>query len=338
MNDRKVWAAFLLLALTWGSSFLFIKIAVQTLQPFTLVALRLGVGLAGLLVLMRLRGLSLPRGRTIWQHLSVMGLFNVAVPFVLITWAESGANGVDSSVASVLNSTVPLFSIVISGVILSAETVTAGKVIGLLVGFAGVVLLLSRHISQEWAGFVPYLAVVIASLCYAAASAYGRRHLQGLPVLVISTGQLITATTIVALAMLFTEDLSQQSLPLPTIASILWLGLLGSCLAYILYFTVLQNWGATRTTLVTYLLPVVGVAAGVIFLNEALDWRLLAGGLLILSGVGVVLRPRPDRFPHRSLLTAHCSLFTAHSPKKRMLPRQRRQPQADRPSIRHLIS
>lgn len=290
MNDRKVWAAFLLLALTWGSSFLFIKIAVQTLQPFTLVALRLGVGLVGLLVLMRLRGQSLPRSRTVWQHLFVMGLINVAVPFVLITWAESGANGVESSVASVLNSTVPLFSIVISGVILSAETVTAGKVIGLLVGFVGVVLLLSRNISQEWAGLVPYLAVVIAALCYAGASAYGRRHLQGLPVVVISAGQLTTATAIVALAMLFTEDLSQQSLPWATIASILWLGLLGSCLAYLLYFTVLQNWGATRTTLVTYLLPVVGVAAGVIFLNEALDWRLLVGGILILSGVGVVNR------------------------------------------------
>jgi drug/metabolite transporter (DMT)-like permease len=290
MNDRKVWAAFLLLALTWGSSFLFIKIALRTLQPFTLVALRLAVGWAGLLLLMWLRGISLPRGRTLWQHLLVMGTFNVAIPFVLISWAESGANGVDSSVASVLNSTVPLFSIVISGAILRAESVTAGKIIGLLIGFAGVVLLVGRNVSREWVGVAPYLAVIAASLCYAAASAYGRRYLQGLPVVVISAGQLLMADALVVPAMFLTEDITAQSLPWPTVAAILWLGLLGSCLAYLLYFFVLQNWGATRTTLVTYLLPVVGVTAGVIFLQEPLDWRLLAGGLLILSGVGVVNR------------------------------------------------
>lgn len=290
MNDRKVWAAFLLLALTWGSSFLFIKIALRTLQPFTLVALRLAVGWLGLLVIMWVRGIGLPRGRTLWGHLLVMGMFNVAVPFVLISWAESGENGVDSGVASVLNSTVPLFSIVISGVILQVESVTVGKVAGLLVGFAGVVLLVSRNVSQEWVGVAPYLAVIGASLCYAAASAYGRRHLQGLPVVVVSTGQLLMADVLVVSAMLVAEDVGAQSLPWQTVVAILWLGLLGSCLAYILYFFVLQNWGATRTTLVTYLLPVVGVTAGAIFLREAVDWRLLVGGVLILSGVGVVNR------------------------------------------------
>jgi drug/metabolite transporter (DMT)-like permease len=290
MNDRKVWAAFLLLALTWGSSFLFIKIALRTLEPFTLVALRLAVGWVGLLVIMWVRGVGLPRGRTLWQHLLVMGAFNVAIPFVLISWAESGANGIDSGVASVLNSTVPLFSIVISGVILQAESVTAGKVAGLLVGFAGVVLLMSRNVSREWAGVAPYLAVVVAALCYAASSAYARRYLQGLPVVVVSAGQLLMADALAVLAMVVVEDVTAQSLPWPTIAAILWLGLLGSCLAYILYFYVLQSWGATRTTLVTYLLPVVGVAAGALFLQEVVDWRLLVGGVLILSGVGVVNR------------------------------------------------
>jgi drug/metabolite transporter (DMT)-like permease len=290
MNDRKVWAAFLLLALTWGSSFLFIKIALRTLQPFTLVALRLAVGWLGLLLLMWLRHIPLPRGRTLWRHLLIMGIFNVAIPFVLISWAESGEHGVDSGVASVLNSTVPLFSIVISGAILRAESVTAGKIVGLFVGFVGVVLLASRNVSREWVGIAPYLAVIAASLCYAAASAYGRRYLQGLPVVVVSVGQLLMADAVVVTAMLLTEDIATQTLPWPTLAAILWLGLLGSCLAYILYFYVLQNWGATRTTLVTHLLPIVGVSAGAIFLNEAVDWRLLVGGLLILSGVGVVNR------------------------------------------------
>jgi drug/metabolite transporter (DMT)-like permease len=298
MEDRKVWAAFWLLALAWGTSFLFIKIGLRSLQPLTLVALRLLVGWLGLAFLMAWRGLSLPRQWSTWRHLLVMGAINTAVPFVLITWAESGVNGVDSAVASILNSTVPLFSIVIAGVIFRIEEVTIGRVLGLLIGFAGVVLLLSRDLTGQWGQAVPQLAVVMAALCYAFSSTYARRNLHAVDPIILAAGQLLIADVLVWLAALGFEDFGSQALTWTAVAAILWLGLLGSCLAYILYFHILRSWGATRTTLVTYILPVVGVSAGAIFLNEALDWRLVVGGLLILSGVGTVnWRPRRKNQP-----------------------------------------
>lgn len=290
--NRKVWAAFLLLALAWGTSFMFIKIAVQTVQPVTLVTVRLLIGWLGLLLVMRWRGASIPRDWRLWRHLLVVGVVNVAVPFVLIVWSESGERGLDSGVASVINSTVPLFSILIAGLILQMESVTGNKILGLLVGFGGVVLLLSRGFGGQIGGLLPYLAVVTAAACYAIGSAYARRHLQGIRPVVLAAGQLFVADVAVFIAALFLEDFGAQRFPPSTILALLWLGLMGSCLAYILYFYVLQQWGATRTTLVTYLIPVVGVTAGVLFLGETLDWRLLAGGALILGGIGTVnLRP-----------------------------------------------
>jgi drug/metabolite transporter (DMT)-like permease len=288
MKDNRVWLAFLVLAVAWGTSYMFIKIAVQTVQPVTLVAWRLVIGCLGLFVILRLRRVPLPRERRIWRHLLVIGLINVAIPFVLIVWAESGVHGLDSGVASIVNSTVPLFSIVIAGLLWRMERVTAAALLGLLVGFAGVVLLLSRDVGAGSASWLPYVAVLGAALCYALGSAYARRHLQGVAAVALAFGQILVAALVAALASLLLESRSAQAFPLPTVLALLWLGLVGSCLAYILYFFVLQQWGATRTTLVTYLVPAVGVTAGVLFLNEPLDWRMLVGGALILSGVGAV--------------------------------------------------
>jgi len=293
MKEQRIWLAFVVLALAWGTSFMFIKIALQTVQPLTLVSGRLLIGWLGLLAIAALYGLTWPRQWQIWGHFLVMGLFNTAVPFVLITWAEFGPAGVDSGVASVLNGTVPLFSIVLAGLVLRTEPFTPGRVMGLLVGFAGVIILLSRSADVSAGGVVQKGAVILAAFMYAASSSYARRHLQGLHPVIVAGGQLLVANLVVGVAAVTLEDFAAQSFPWLTLVSLIWLGLLGSCLAYILYFTVLQAWGATRTTLVTYLLPVVGVSAGVIFLSELLDWRLLVGGLFILSGVAVVnWRPR----------------------------------------------
>lgn len=289
-NDAEevVWTSFLLLALTWGTSFMFIKIAVQNVQPLTLVTGRLFIGSLGLLLIMFWRGLRFPRQWRIWRHLLVIGTVNVAIPFVLIVWAESGAEGLDSGVTSILNSTVPLFSIVIAGLLWQMEQVNGGKILGLLVGFAGVLILLSRDGLGDWSHVVPAVAVTAAAGCYAAGSVYARRTLHGIRPVVLAAGQLLVASLVVFPAALLLEDWSRQSFPPATILSLLWLGLMGSCLAYIFYFTVLQAWGATRTTLVTYLIPVVGVTVGVLFLGERLHWQILVGGLLILSGVGTV--------------------------------------------------
>lgn len=292
MTPARVWPAFLMLALAWGTSFMFIKIAVQTVQPVALVALRLLIGSLGLLLVLKLRQIRLPREARVWRHLAVIALINVALPFVLIVWAESGEQGLDSGVASIVNSTVPLFSIVIAGFLLQMERVTPAAILGLLVGFAGVVLLMGRGAQADSAGLLPYLAVLGASLCYASGSVYARRYLHGIAPVALALGQLSLAALFALVASVLLEPWSANSFPPATILALLWLGLVGSMLAYILYFFVLQQWGATRTTLVTYLVPAVGLTAGILILNEPVDWRLIAGGALILSGVGSVnLRP-----------------------------------------------
>ncbi len=273
---------------------MFIKIAVQSLQPLTVVAFRLLIGWVGLSLVARLRGVSLPETTSAWRHIAVIGVINVAIPFALIVWAESGPQGLDSGLASILNSTVPLFSIVLAGLILNMERVTGGSVLGLLIGFGGVLLLFSRGPFTGLDSFLPQLAMIVASFCYAAGSVYARRYLRGVRPIALALGQLLLADVAVFFAALIFEDLRQQTFTWQAVASLFWLGLFGSAMAYILYFYVLQEWGATRTTLVTYVIPVVGVTAGILFLGERVDWRTLAGGLLILSGVGAV-NWRPKR-------------------------------------------
>lgn len=291
MSEPRLWAIFGILGLAWGTSFLFIKIGVETLEPLTLVSGRLLIGLLGLLAIISFRRLPLPRDRATWGHLIFMGLFNTAVPFVLFTWGESGPNGVDSGVAAILNSMVPLFSIVLAGLVLRTEPFTAGRIVGLIVGFAGVLLLFGRNLGGENGDLLHHLAPATAALLYALCASYVRRYLQHLNPIVLAAGQLLWATVFVVVAALVLEDLAAQSFPPRTIFALVWLGLLGSCLAYIFFFILLQHWGATRTTLVTYVIPVVGVTAGAIFLNETVDWRLLVGGGLILSGVAAVNWP-----------------------------------------------
>lgn len=283
-----MWGAFIVLAITWGTSFLFIKIGLWTLQPLTLVSFRLLIGSIGLLIILRLSKQQIPRDRQVWRNLAILGAINTAIPFVLITWAESGEGGIESAVAAVLNSAVPLFTIVITGVILQIEEVTVGRVAGLLVGFFGVILMMSRGLGGGQGSFAAHAAVIVASLCYATSSVFARRHFPKTNPIVVATGQILAATLFVTIFALLVEDQSQQSWTTTTIFSLIWLGLLGSCVAYILYFYILRQWGPTRTTLVTYLLPIVGVTAGILLLDEILDWRLVVGGGLILSGIALV--------------------------------------------------
>lgn len=297
MKDRRVWGAFFLLATAWGSSFMFIKLAVETLQPLTVVAFRLLIGWLGLLLIARVRHVPLPTKRSDWLHLTVIGVINVAIPFTLIVWAESGPDGLGSGLASILNSTVPLFSILIAGLVLNMERITVGAVVGLIVGFAGVVLLFSRSLVTSGGSLLPQIAVVLAAFFYAVGTIYARRYLRGFRPVALALGQLFMADVFVFVMAFLFDDFGQQTFTLQAVGALLWLGLFGSCIAYILYFYVLQEWGATRTTLVTYVVPIVGVAAGVLFLREQLDWRMFVGGLLILSGVGAV-NWRPARAVH----------------------------------------
>lgn len=286
------WGAFGLLGLVWGSSFLWIKIAVQEIGPFTLVAFRLLFGVLGLLVVAAIRRPTFPREARTWRVLLFLGLINTALPFVLISWGEQY---IDSAVASILNGTVPLFTLVIAHLFLHDDRITAARVLGLITGFAGVVVLMSRDLDPEGlrGNLLGQAAVLAAAISYAVASVYARRNLRGVQPLVQALVPLLSADAAAWLAVPLTEwPFQLPALPMTWLA-LLWLGLLGSCLAYLLYFYLLHAVGPTRATMVTYVFPVVGLVLGVIFLGERADWNLVVGALLISASIGVVnWRPR----------------------------------------------
>jgi drug/metabolite transporter (DMT)-like permease len=283
----KEWGAFALLGLIWGSSFLWIKIAVEEIGPFTLVAFRLLFGLAGLLLIMRLRGQAFPRDRRVLLAFLFMGAFNTAIPFTLISWGETK---IDSGLASILNGTVPLFTIVIAHFWLHDEKITLPRLAGLIVGFVGMVTLVSRDLGPEglrgnvWGQF----AVIAGSICYATAITFSRRYLRGQPPVVQSTMILLVADALMWIATPLVESpIHLPALPMTWLA-IVWLGVLGSCVAYLLFFFLINAWGPTRASLVTYVFPVIGLLLGILFLKETADWRLLIGSVLIVGGILVV--------------------------------------------------
>ncbi len=290
---RTEWLIFLALGFMWGSSYLFIKIAVDSFGTFTLIALRLLIGAAFLWVAFRLTGTSLPRDRRIYGHLVVMALVNITIPFALITWAEQS---VDSALAAILNATVPLFVIVIAPMFLPEEPIRVNGVVGLAVGFVGVVLLVSPGLMSATGDLAGSLALLGSSLAYALGNVYNRRNVRGLPPLVPAVFQVTFALIIVAVLAIVLEHPWETATPdLAGWFSVIWLGVFGSGLAYVLYFRLLGRWGATRTSLVAYLLPVYGIVLGFLVLQEPIDATLILGTVLIIAGVALVNSPWGQR-------------------------------------------
>jgi len=290
----KEWVAFIALGLIWGTSFLWIKIALAETGPFTLVAFRLLFGIMALVVVLAIQRPKLPRDRRTLLAFAFMGLFNTALPFLLITWGETR---IPSSLASILNGSVPLFTIVIAHFWLHDEKITAARLGGLVVGFIGIVVLVSGDLTPDnihsdvWG----QLAVVAASISYATAITFSRRYLRGQPP-VLQTGMVL----LIADALIWATALggAERPLQLPHSAlpwfAIAWLGLLGTGMAYLLFFWLINAVGPTRASLVTYVFPVVGLVLGILILHESADWRLLAGSALIVSGI-VVANLLPTR-------------------------------------------
>ncbi len=290
------WGAFVLLGLIWGSSFLWIKVAVAEIGPFMLVALRVLFGLAGLVLIVLIRRQRIPLDRSALLGFIFLGTVNTAVPFTLISWGETH---IESALAAILNGTVPLFTIVIAHFWLQDEKINLQRSAGLLAGFFGVLILVTRNLEPGALmrnDLLGQLAVLGAAACYATAATFTRRHMSGHAPLVQSLMSLLVADALLWMALPIAERPVQfPSLPITWLA-LVWLGLLGSCLAYLLYFFLLKNWGPTRTTLVTYVFPVVGVILGVTFLDEVADLRLILGTALVVASIALVnLRARRRR-------------------------------------------
>ena len=293
-GNRIDWLVFLALGFIWGSSYLFIKLAVDDFGTFTLVALRLLVGAAVLWVVVRLAHQELPRERRIYGHLLVMACINITIPFVLITWAE---RSVDSSLAAILTSPVPLFAIVLSALFLPDEPIRLNGLVGLVVGFIGVVIVVSPGLTGTGSSLTADLALLAAALSYGVGAVYGRRHVRGIRPMIPAVMQVTFALLITGTLALLTEQPWTATPDAQAVFAIVWLGVLGSGFAYLAVFRILANWGATRYTLVAYVIPVVGIVLGYLVLAEPIDARLIAGTALIVAGVGLV----SSRFGRRRL-------------------------------------
>ncbi|HZM73955.1 MAG TPA: DMT family transporter [Candidatus Polarisedimenticolia bacterium] len=280
------WFLFLGLGLMWGSSYLFIKFGVETLQPFQLISARM---LIGFVILWLIVGLwkrePLPRDATTYGHLIVMSIINIIIPFALITWAEQS---VDSAVAAIINGAVPLFIIVPAALFLPDEPITLNKLVSLPLGFIGVVLLVVKDLGVGGSNALGAIALLGATLAYAFGGVYSRKFIRNLRPMIPALFQVSFAVVWSVLLMLLLEGLPTVAAFTPTVTlSVLWLGIFGSSLAYLAFFRLLQDWGATRTALLAYLLPVVGIVLGVAVRNEQIDIRAILGTGLILLGIGL---------------------------------------------------
>lgn len=286
----KHWIVFITLGLIWSSSFLWIKIAVAEIGPITLVAFRVLFGLLFGIAVLFVQRVQWPRTFKEWFPLLLLGVTNVAIPFFLISWGEQS---IDSAVAAILDATVPLFTILIAHYLLHDDKMTWPKVLGLLMGFAGVIILLSKDVGASPSSLLGQFAVVLASMFYAGSGVFARKTTENVPGIFRSVGPLISSSALMWLAAPIVESPFQlPRLPITWIA-LLWLGILGSGFAFILMYYLIHEIGPTRTSMVTYLFPLGGVVLGKLFLKEVLTWEVLVGAALIVFSLVVAnLQPK----------------------------------------------
>ncbi len=286
--SRKEWLAFIGLGLMWGSSFYWIKIALVELGPVTLVAQRLLFAAIALGLLAFYRKSKAPIERAEWGALVVLGLTNVAFPFVLTSWGELH---IDSAVASITLSTVPLITTVIAYFYLRDDRLTAARAIGLLLGFAGVVVLILRdaQINLESSLF-GQAALLGAAVLYSISGVYAKRRTKNISLTYQAFFPILVADIAIWAVLPFVESPLKIPASPEVWMAILWLGMLGSGAAYLLYFYLLHAIGPTRTSLVTYTFPLTGIVMGVLFLGERLDFALILGALLVVGSLLIVNR------------------------------------------------
>lgn len=279
------WVLLIALSIIWGGSFLFVGIAVSALPTFTIVLLRVAIAAAALHLILRAWRIPLPVDAPTWGAFFVMGLLNNVVPFSLIAW---GMTHIASGLASILNATTPLFTVLLAHALTGDERLTRARLAGVLIGLAGVVVLIGPEALRGLGGDVlAQIAVLGAACSYGFAGIFGRRFKRmGIPPLATATGQ-VTASSILLLPLtLFVDRPWTLAMPDVTVwAAIVGLALLSTALAYALFFRILAGAGAVNLSLVTFLIPVSAILMGIAVLGETLHATDFLGMALIGCGL-----------------------------------------------------
>ena len=295
INQRmgtKDWAMLLLLSFLWGGSFFLIGVVVAELPPLTIVTLRVGVAALTLWAVLLIGGYEIPKSFKLWRAFFMLGLLNNVIPFALIVW---GQNHIGAGLASIINATTPLFTILIAGAFLADEHMSPQKVVGVVVGLFGVAVLIGGEpladIGLDMSlQTLAQLAIMGAAISYGCASVFGRRFKAlGISPFSTAVGQ-VTAATIILLPVTFLVERPDQ-LANPSLQawlSILCLGVFCTALGYILFFKILSSSGATNVVLVTFLVPITASFLGWLILNEQLHSRYFIGMAFIGLGLAAI--------------------------------------------------
>ena len=278
------------LSVLWGGSFFFVEVLVKHLSPFTIVTCRVGFAALALWCIVLALKIPMPKSRQHWTALLVVGIINNALPFSLIVW---GQTQISSGLASIFNATTPFFTVLVAGALLVDERITKPKLIGVVVGLVGTIVLIGPEALNGLTGsMLGQLAVMGAAISYAFAGVYSRRFKRwGLSPLIVATGQVTIATLILfPLMMIIDKPQFSMTLPLEAIGAIIGLSFFSTVIAYILYFRLIASAGATNAALVTFLIPISAILLGVTILGEsftalqALGMSLIGLGLIIMDG------------------------------------------------------
>ena len=288
------------LAAIWGSSFMFISIALRDLAPSTLILFRMAFGALALAVFVQLSAHRFAQLRPYAAPLALLALINTAVPFFLIAW---GQQYIDSGLAAIFNASAPLFTALFALSIDRSQRVTGSRLAGVVLAFGGVILLVGFELGGGERAVAGALAVVAAAACYGIGGLYAGRRFAGLPPGLVAFGSLAWATIFV----LPVGVAQASSFGWEALLSVLYLGVAATGVAYLLYFGLIAGAGASKAVLVTYLVPSLALVYGAVFLDEAVTAVSLVGLALVLAGValgtGTVRRSREARRTRPASLT-----------------------------------
>jgi len=276
------------LATLWGASYTFIKIGVETIPPITFIAARTLIAGGLLLAIIKMRGLSLPRNPAIWKRFLIQACINSVVPFTLIAWAELTVN---AGLATILNSTTPIFAFLLTVLITRHETVTARKLFGVVAGVVGISLIIGLEafngLGKE---LVSQLAIVVATISYACAAIFGRGF-KGLDPMMPAAGSLLCGAVLLIPVSLVVDQPWTIAPSAHSILALFGLSVFSTALAFVIYFRLIHTLGSVSTTSQAYLRVPIGVGIGVLFLGENLNSTAWLGLICVIAGVAAMTLP-----------------------------------------------
>ena len=284
----RTWLLMLLLGLIWGGTFFLSEILLLELSPFQIVFHRVSIAALVMVFYITIKGIALPKDGRIWLALAVMGLLNNAIPFSAIVFGQQYITG---GMASILNSTTAFFGVMLSGIFLKEEAITMPKVIGVIMGILGVIIIMGFDtLSSLSLTNIGQILIILSSISYAFASIWGKFQVKNLGVEVTATGMLITSSVWMFILATMVEGLPFEALSMRSTLSLLTFAILCTSVAYLLYFAILKQAGAANLTLVTIIIPPFALILDAVALGEMVSLQELIGfviislGLLVISG------------------------------------------------------